>query len=183
MLRSKEQSTFSDVSGFRCPPGFRREIPAHSRELTRRAASVKALVPEASSLALLFVPLLLTSQIRQKTNLVTDGHELVDGALQAPKNGYPLLAINKHSSPSEQTEQKGFALMVEGMFSMFRNLLAHGPKADRHVSAFAYLDWFSLTWSICFHRLFGRNAKTVAIPIKVSCTASIQSWVGIPPTE
>lgn len=102
----------------------------------------------------------VAAKIRQKTGLLEDGHALVDAALQAQKNGYPVLAINRHATPSEQTEQRGFALMVKGMFSMFRNLLAHDPKTDRLVSEDEALEFLVLA-SLLHRKLDGAHVTNI----------------------
>ena len=86
----------------------------------------------------------VAKKIREKTNHAEDGHELVDATLLAGRGNYPLLAINKYQTPTEQTEQKGFALLVKGIFSMFRNPAAHEPKIDRTVSEEEALEFLVL---------------------------------------
>ncbi|HEY1192029.1 MAG TPA: TIGR02391 family protein [Gemmata sp.] len=46
----------------------------------------------------------------------------------------PLLALNTLRTESEQSEQKGFAPLLEGVFGTFRNVLAHAPKVDWSVN-------------------------------------------------
>jgi uncharacterized protein (TIGR02391 family) len=63
--------------------------------------------------------------IRQKTGLTGDGGELVDTAFSI-KN--PLIKINDLSSETMESEHKGFANLIKGVFGMFRNTTAHAPK-------------------------------------------------------
>ncbi len=95
-------------------------------------------------------------KIRNKTSLVADGHELVDAALLSTKAGYPLLAINKYQSPSEQSEQKGFGSLVKGMFSMFRNPLAHDAKTQRLITEDEALEFLVLA-SLLHRKLDGAH--------------------------
>ena len=67
----------------------------------------------------------IADTIRQKTGLSQDGGELIDLAFST-KN--PLLKINKLSNETEESEQKGFANLIKGVFGMFRNTTAHAPK-------------------------------------------------------
>ena len=39
-----------------------------------------------------------------------------------------MLAINALQTNSEQSEQKGFANLLRGVFGMFRNPVAHAPR-------------------------------------------------------
>ena len=67
----------------------------------------------------------VAEKIRTKTGLFDDGAELVDRALTGNP---PMLAINSLKSKNEQSEQKGFANLVKGIFGMFRNPTAHAPR-------------------------------------------------------
>lgn len=87
----------------------------------------------------------VAKKLREKSNKLEDGHELVNATLLAvPGVGYPLLAINRYQTSSEQSEQKGFASLVKGMFSMFRNPTAHDPKVDRPVTEEEALEFLVL---------------------------------------
>lgn len=101
----------------------------------------------------------VTHKIRQKTELQLDGHDLVDAALFVGKDSkYPLLAINKFGTPSERSEQKGFAWLVKGMFSMFRNPVAHEPKIERDVTEDEALEFLVL--ASLFHRKIDHSHRT-----------------------
>lgn len=63
--------------------------------------------------------------IRQKTGLLHDGSELIDVAFSI-KN--PLIKINDLSTETKESEHKGLANLIKGVFGMFRNTTAHAPK-------------------------------------------------------
>ncbi len=97
----------------------------------------------------------VAKKIREKANRTEDGHELVNATLLvATGASYPLLAINRYQTTSEQSEQKGFASLVKGMFSMFRNPTAHDPKVDRPVTEEEALEFLVLA-SLLHRKLDG----------------------------
>ncbi len=67
----------------------------------------------------------VADKLRQRTGLQDDGNALVDRALGGDK---PMLAINHRNSPSQCSEQTGFANLVRGAFGMFRNPTAHEAR-------------------------------------------------------
>lgn len=67
----------------------------------------------------------IAEEIRKKTNLASDGAELIDKALSISN---PLIKINSLQTETEQSEQKGFSNLIKGIFGMFRNTTAHSPK-------------------------------------------------------
>lgn len=67
----------------------------------------------------------VADKIRTMTGLTDDGSALVDRALSGEP---PMIAINGRSSPSERSEQSGFANLVRGTFGMFRNPTAHEAR-------------------------------------------------------
>jgi uncharacterized protein (TIGR02391 family) len=69
----------------------------------------------------------VADKMRTRTGLTDDGGALVDRALSGDP---PLLAINSRSSVSEKSEQSGFANLVRGIFSMFRNPTAHEARVN-----------------------------------------------------
>ena len=69
----------------------------------------------------------LADKIREKTGLLLDGADLV-GAFGLGQTNTPKLALNILQTESEQSEHKGFANLLKGMFGMFRNVTAHVPK-------------------------------------------------------
>jgi len=85
----------------------------------------------------------IASKIRQKTDLTSDGSELVDEAFSF-KNKLPLLALNKLETESEKSEQKGFMNLLKGIFGTFRNTTAHSPKIEWRMSEEDALDILSM---------------------------------------
>lgn len=69
----------------------------------------------------------VADKIRTRTGLDDDGAALVDRVLSGSP---PLLAINALSTASERSEQSGFANLVRGTFSMFRNPTAHEARIN-----------------------------------------------------
>ena len=64
---------------------------------------------------------------RELTGLPDDGAALVDRALAGD---LPMLAINPLKTPSEKSEQSGFANLVRGAFGMFRNTSVHAARIN-----------------------------------------------------
>ena len=83
----------------------------------------------------------VAQKIRDKAGIDGDGTSLVDQAFSIKT---PLLALNTLQSDSEQSEQKGFANLLKGVFGTFRNVLAHTPK---------------ITWA--FNRIDAMDALTI----------------------
>lgn len=65
-----------------------------------------------------------------------------------------MLAINSLSTPSEESEQKGFATLVKGLFGMYRNPVAHDPRVTRTVTDDELLELLT-TLSMIHRRLDG----------------------------
>lgn len=78
--------------------------------------------------------------IRQKTNLGSDGSELIDTAFSIRN---PLIKINDLSNETEESEHKGFANLIKGVFGMFRNTTAHAPKIIWEINETDALDIMS----------------------------------------
>ena len=83
----------------------------------------------------------VAQKIRDKTGLTGDAAEIVDKAFGL---NAPLLAINTLRSETEQSEQKGFANLLRGMFGTFRNVTAHAPKITWPIPEQDALDLLSL---------------------------------------
>jgi uncharacterized protein (TIGR02391 family) len=83
----------------------------------------------------------VAQKIRAKTGLTGDGVEIVDAAFGLSA---PLLAINTLRTETEQSEQKGFANLLKGMFGTFRNVTAHAPKITWPIPEQDALDLLSL---------------------------------------
>jgi len=82
----------------------------------------------------------IAETIRQKTGLSEDGSELIDKAFSI-KN--PLIKINSLSTETEESEHKGFANLIKGVFGMFRNTTAHSPKIIWNINEKDALDILS----------------------------------------
>lgn len=67
----------------------------------------------------------IADRIREITGLSTDGAELIDKAFNV---NLPILAINSLRTETEQSEQKGFTMLLKGIIGTFRNVTAHAPK-------------------------------------------------------
>jgi len=83
----------------------------------------------------------VAEKIRNQTGLTTDAAELVDRAFGGKT---PLLAINALQTDTEQSEQRGFANLLKGMFGTFRNVTAHAPKVMWPVNEQDALDLLTL---------------------------------------
>ena len=101
----------------------------------------------------------IADKIRQKAELATDGADLVDRAFSV---GNPLLAINTLQSETEQSEQKGFANLLKGVFGTFRNVTAHAPKIKWPIEEQDALDL--LTMVSYLHRRLDRSVKVPRAP-------------------
>lgn len=87
--------------------------------------------------------------IRLKTGLSEDGGALVDKAFSITN---PLIKINDLTSETKESEHKGFANLIKGVFGMFRNTTAHAPKIIWEISEEDALDILS-TISLIHRRL------------------------------
>jgi len=67
----------------------------------------------------------VADRIREITDLVEDGAELVDKAFNIES---PFLALNSLRTDTEKSEQRGFINLLKGTFGMFRNTTSHIPK-------------------------------------------------------
>ena len=96
----------------------------------------------------------VADKVREKTGLESDGAELVDQAFSVRN---PLLAINSLRSETEQSEQKGFANLLKGVFGTFRNVTAHAPKIRWPIEEQDALDL--LTMVSYLHRRLDRAVE------------------------
>lgn len=85
----------------------------------------------------------IAEKIRIKTNLTTDGSELVDNAFSY-KGKIPYLALNNLTTESHESEQKGFMNLLKGVFGTFRNTTAHAPKITWEINEQDALDILSM---------------------------------------
>lgn len=83
----------------------------------------------------------VAQKIRDKTGLTGDGAEIVD---QAFGISAPMLAVNTLRTDTEQSEQKGFANLLKGMFGTFRNPTGHAPKITWKIEEQDAMDLLSL---------------------------------------
>jgi len=93
----------------------------------------------------------VADKIRDMTNLTGDGADLVDPAFGIKD---PMLAINTLQTETQQSEQKGFANLLKGMFGTFRNVTGHAPKVKWPINEQDALDLLSLV-SYLHRRLDG----------------------------
>ncbi|MCR9171532.1 MAG: TIGR02391 family protein [bacterium] len=82
----------------------------------------------------------IAETIRSKTMLTTDGTSLIDTAFSISS---PLIQINDLSTETKQSEHKGFANLIRGVFGMFRNTTAHAPSIVWPISEEDALDILS----------------------------------------
>lgn len=98
----------------------------------------------------------VADKIRTKSGLASDGAELVDVVFSS-KN--PVLAINTLRTETEQSEHKGFANLLKGVFGTFRNVTAHAPKIHWTIEEQDALDL--LTMVSYLHRRLDRTVKVI----------------------
>ena len=67
----------------------------------------------------------LAERIRKMSNIDKDGVALVEQVFSIE---HPILAFNKLQTKTEKSEHIGFASLLKGCFSAFRNPPAHQPK-------------------------------------------------------
>ncbi|MFE4855885.1 TIGR02391 family protein [Streptomyces sp. NPDC056670] len=91
-------------------------------------------------------------RLRQLTGEQRDGSQLVDAVLMPGSTGTPRVAINSGATPTETGEQKGFASLLKGLASMYRNPTAHDPRLNRPVSDDELLELLT-TLSMVHRRL------------------------------
>jgi uncharacterized protein (TIGR02391 family) len=95
----------------------------------------------------------IAEKIRSETGLTSDGSTLVDEAFSF-KSTIPHLALSSLQTESEQSEQKGFANLLKGVFGTFRNTTAHAPIVTWVIEEQDALDILS-TVSLIHRRLDG----------------------------
>lgn len=66
--------------------------------------------------------------------------------------GVPRVAINTGVTTTERDEQKGFASLIKGLGSMYRNPAAHDPRLNRQVGDEELLELLT-TLSMVHRRL------------------------------
>lgn len=98
----------------------------------------------------------VAQKVRDRAGVEGDGASLVDRVFSVHA---PLLALNTLRTESEQSEQKGFAHLLKGVFGTFRNVTAHAPRVGWAVSRADALD--ALTILSYLHR---RLDEAVVVP-------------------
>ncbi len=91
----------------------------------------------------------IAETIRQRTGLTEDGSELIDKAFSIRN---PMIQINDLSTETKESEHKGFANLIKGVFGMFRNTTAHSPRIVWEINENDALDILS-TISLIHRRL------------------------------
>ncbi|MCU4424319.1 TIGR02391 family protein [Acinetobacter sp. WU_MDCI_Abxb74] len=84
----------------------------------------------------------IAEKIRMKTNLTSDGAELIDQAFSF-KGKIPYLALSYLKTENDESEQKGFMNLLKGVFGTFRNTTAHAPKITWNINEQDALDILS----------------------------------------
>lgn len=92
-------------------------------------------------------------KLSSKSGISGDGAALIDKVLAGD---FPKVRINRMSSDSERSEQKGFANLVRGVCSMFRNTTAHEARIHWTMSKEDAEDLLSMV-SLIHRRLDNAN--------------------------
>lgn len=79
----------------------------------------------------------INAKIKDRTGLDLDGAELYDAAFSGSA---PLLHVNPFQNKSQRSEQAGFLHLLKGLHGMFRNPMAHAPRAAWPMSEEDALD-------------------------------------------
>lgn len=98
----------------------------------------------------------VAQRVRDQTGVEKDGAALIDLVFSVSA---PRLALNSLRTESEQSEQKGFAHLLKGVFGMYRNVTAHAPKVSWMVNRIDALD--ALTMLSSLHR---RLDEVIVVP-------------------
>ena len=97
----------------------------------------------------------VADRIRTASGLTSDGARLVDEAFGGDSR---VLAINAYLSPTDRSEQRGFANLLKGLFGTFRNPTAHAPRIAWPMSEEDALDLFALA-SYSFRRVHAATKR------------------------
>ncbi|MGX1810895.1 TIGR02391 family protein [Nocardia sp. NPDC055321] len=73
-------------------------------------------------------------RLRTMSQRTGDGAKLIDEVVSIGARAKPVIAVNSGRTASERDEQVGFATLLKGLNSMYRNPTAHDPRATRTVS-------------------------------------------------
>src|SRR3546814_10723617 len=67
----------------------------------------------------------VAERLREMSGLGMDGAELINWVFSVKT---PMIALNSLATDTEQSEKKGFANMLLGLFGAIRKPVAHAPK-------------------------------------------------------
>lgn len=84
----------------------------------------------------------VAQKVRDLTGEDGDGAALVDAACSLAST--PLVAFNSLETEWEQSEHKGLAMLMKGLFGTFRNPSAHAPKVLWATTRSEALDMMTL---------------------------------------
>jgi uncharacterized protein (TIGR02391 family) len=101
-------------------------------------------------------------RLRQLAGVTGDGAPLVDTVLSLGKTGMPTVAINGLKSQTDRDEQTGFANLVKGLAGMFRNPVAHDPRALRAVTDTQLLELITAL-SMVHRRLDSATVRPIGV--------------------
>jgi uncharacterized protein (TIGR02391 family) len=87
----------------------------------------------------------LAARLRAMTGSGLDGSDLISHCF-GDRSGHPVIRINRYTSETEQSEHKGFANLLRGIFGTFRNPPAHAARATAEwaVTEADALDLFAM---------------------------------------
>jgi uncharacterized protein (TIGR02391 family) len=102
----------------------------------------------------------VADKLRSLAGATGDGSPLVD-ALCFPAAG-PRVRFNSLATDWERSEQSGIATLMKGLFSTFRNPVAHAPKVAWSTSRSDALDM--LTLASMLHRRLDKADVRQAVP-------------------
>lgn len=87
----------------------------------------------------------LGARLRSLSGSGLDGSDLVNHCFGG-RSGQPVIRINAYASATDQSEHKGFANLLHGIFGTFRNPPAHAARAAAEwtISEADALDLFSM---------------------------------------
>lgn len=100
----------------------------------------------------------VAEKIREKAGLAEDGSILVDKAFGLGEKKTPKLAFNTLTTESEESEHKGFANLLKGLFGMFRNTTGHAPKIKWPIDEETALDCLAL--ASLLHKTLDKSFRT-----------------------
>ena len=85
----------------------------------------------------------VADKLRNISGMSGDGAHLVDAACGISA-GRPKVAFNSLASEWEESEHKGLAMIMKGIYSTFRNPVAHAPRINWATSREDALDMLTL---------------------------------------